>query len=296
MNNLVESIIADDLVSASEIFESRIAEIMEAKLYEKKRSIQIGEVVTPVKGKPGEFKGQNTPKDWAKYREQHPSFGMHDVPTKTGKPKKAKAPSHEKTASGGLTAKGIAVRKKAGYLQAHPALKAKEFIDKVIHYHKTGEIIEEGMYKPGELDPDIVASKIKAAKASKKPRLQPGALGTGSKGKKGKEKPTPAGTQRGFTAPLTRAGPGAQRGFTAPLKGPEKTPEKDYGGLAKQNIQKALGSGTSFSGRVRALKRAGKAASMTTTGRVAGAVGGRLAKGAGAALSDFGSQYGSFEE
>ena len=278
----------------------------------------MSEVVTPVKGKPGQFKGQNTAKDWAKYRQHHPSFGMNDVPTKTGKPKKAKAPSHEKTASGGLTAKGIAVRKKAGYLQAHPALKAKEFIDKVIHYHKTGEIIEEGMYKPGELDPDIVASKIKAAKASKKPRLQPGALGTGSKGKKGKEKPTPAGTQRGFTAPLTRAGPGAQRGFTAPLKGPEKTPEKDdgvtpgmrkvlrqkyrekagvtAGGLAKQNIQKALGSGTSFSGRVRALKRAGKAASMTTTGRVAGAVGGRLAKGAGAALSDFGSQYGSFEE
>ena len=122
---LLESILNGDYNSANELFEERMVELQEKKLYEFKRSIQLSEVVTPVKGKPGQFKGQNTAKDWAKYREQHPSFGMYDVPTKTGKPKKSKPPSHEKTASGGLTAKGIAVRKKKGYVQAHPEINFK---------------------------------------------------------------------------------------------------------------------------------------------------------------------------
>ena len=140
---LLESILNQDYNSANELFEERMVELQEKKLYEFKRSIQLSEVVTPVKGKPGQFKGQNTAKDWAKYREQHPSFGMYDVPTKTGKPKKSKPPSHEKTASGGLTAKGIAVRKKKGYVQAHPALKALEFIKAVRKYHETGKIDEQ---------------------------------------------------------------------------------------------------------------------------------------------------------
>ena len=41
MSNLVESIMADDLISASEIFEARIKEIMEAKLYEKIGRAQV---------------------------------------------------------------------------------------------------------------------------------------------------------------------------------------------------------------------------------------------------------------
>lgn len=143
MRDLVESILTGDNVEASKLFESHMDTILEKKIYEIKRSIQISEVVTPVKGKPGQFKGQNTPADWAKYRKQHPSFGMHDVPTKEGKPKKQKAPEHEKTASGGLTKAGIEARKKRGYVKAYPAVKAKEFIDKVIHYHKTGEITEQ---------------------------------------------------------------------------------------------------------------------------------------------------------
>lgn len=40
MRNLVESILSDDLLAASEVFESHIAEIMEKKLYEKKRMMQ----------------------------------------------------------------------------------------------------------------------------------------------------------------------------------------------------------------------------------------------------------------
>jgi hypothetical protein len=40
MINLVESIMADDLLSASEIFENRLAAIMEKKLYEKKKMMQ----------------------------------------------------------------------------------------------------------------------------------------------------------------------------------------------------------------------------------------------------------------
>ena len=40
MNNLVESIMADDLLSASKIVEDRLAQIMERKLYEKKKMMQ----------------------------------------------------------------------------------------------------------------------------------------------------------------------------------------------------------------------------------------------------------------
>jgi hypothetical protein len=142
MRDLVESILTGDNVEASKLFESHMDTILEKKLYEIKRSIEISEVVTPVKGKPGQFKGQNTKTDWAKYRKEHPSFGMNDVPTKTGKPKKQKAPEHEKTSSGGLTKKGIEARRKRGYIQAHPASKIKEFLDKLSHYKKTGEITE----------------------------------------------------------------------------------------------------------------------------------------------------------
>ena len=113
MNKIVESIINKDLVSATELFESQMNVIAEKKLVEMKRMMQA-EVVTPVKGKPGQFKGQNTPADWAAYRKAHPTYGMHDVPSKTGKPKRQKAPSHEKTASGGLTATGIEARRKKG--------------------------------------------------------------------------------------------------------------------------------------------------------------------------------------
>jgi hypothetical protein len=139
MSDLIEHILNEDYVSANQLFESRISEIMESKLYEVKRSIDITEVVKPVRGKPGQFKGQNTPKDWSKYRKQHPALGMKEIRPGV----KAAVDKHEKTASGGLTKHGIEVRRKKGFIQAYPATKAREFIDKVIHYHKTGEVTED---------------------------------------------------------------------------------------------------------------------------------------------------------
>lgn len=122
MSDLVENILIGNHVEAGKLFESHMESILEKKLYEIKRSIAISEVVKPVKGKPGEYTGQNSPKDWAKYRKQHPSFGMYDVPgKKPGTIKRNKPPKHEKTASGGLTKHGIEVRRKAGYVPAHKA-------------------------------------------------------------------------------------------------------------------------------------------------------------------------------
>jgi hypothetical protein len=137
MSDLLDNILNENYVEANEIFESRMSEIAEKKLYEVKRSMDITEVVKPVKGKPGEFAGVNTKKDWTKYRKQHPSLGMHDTPSG-----KSQAPEHEKTASGGLTRHGIKKREERGYLKAHPALKSLEFIKAVTRYHKTGKIDE----------------------------------------------------------------------------------------------------------------------------------------------------------
>ena len=99
MKDLVEHILSENYVAAQDSFKSRMQSIVEKKLYEVKRQMQSEEY-----GK----------EEWAEYRKKHPSFGMYDVPSKTGKPKKQKPPTHEKTASGGLTAHGIAVRKKIG--------------------------------------------------------------------------------------------------------------------------------------------------------------------------------------
>lgn len=137
MRDLIEHILDENYVSASDSFESYMNDIVERKLYENKRMMQT-EVVKPVKGKPGQFTGQNTPKDWAKYRKTHPALGMYDVPGGG----KAKKPEGEKTASGGLTKKGIAIRKRKGYLKAYPALKSLEFIKRVTQYHKTGKVEE----------------------------------------------------------------------------------------------------------------------------------------------------------
>ena len=86
---LIESIIDDNLVSANDIFAEHMNTILERKLYENKRMMQV-EVVTPVKGKPGQFKGVNTKADWARYRKSRPHFGAYDVPDKEGKPKTIK--------------------------------------------------------------------------------------------------------------------------------------------------------------------------------------------------------------
>ena len=191
MRDLVESILTGDNVEATKLFESHMDTILEKKLYEVKRSIQISEIVTPVKGKPGQFKGQNTKADWARYRKEHPSFGMHDVPTKAGKPKKQKAPEHEKTSSGGLTKKGIEARRKKGYVKAFGALKGLEFIKKVTHYHKTGEVTEqtetERKYAAASGEQQAAYKEPGAFGAGKEGKPQKGAFGVG--GKRGAPKP-----------------------------------------------------------------------------------------------------------
>lgn len=153
---LLESILNNNLVEAQELFNNRMEIIAEQKLFETKRRIaSLNEVVKPVKGQPGKYAGVNEPKDWAKYRKAHPAVGMYDTPTSKGKP-----PEHERTASGGITKHGIETRRKKGFLKAHPALKALEFITKVKKYKETGKLDEE-------LPPIVKTAQERAAAAAK---------------------------------------------------------------------------------------------------------------------------------
>ena len=125
MTRLIDSILDGNYIQANELFEERMEQIAEKKLYENKRMMQT-EVVKPVKGKPGEFTGQNTPADWAKYRKAHPALGMYDTPSSKGKKPESK----------------VAKQRKAGYVKAEPALKALEFIKRVRKYKETGKLDE----------------------------------------------------------------------------------------------------------------------------------------------------------
>lgn len=133
---LIESIVNGDYVSANELFEERLADIQEKKLYEVKRMIAaMNEVVKPVPGKPGEFQGANTKADWAKYRKQ----------TKLPKRKFAEPPATPFGAGKKLSKGDIERRREAGYVKAEPAIRAKRFVDAVIRYHKTGKINENSL-------------------------------------------------------------------------------------------------------------------------------------------------------
>lgn len=149
--NLVEHIIDEEYVEASDIFAGTLSSILEQKLYEMKRSIELTEVVKPTgkKDKDGNptFTGYNTKADWAKYRKQNPQMSVHGTPDNP----KARAPAEkkEKTSTGTITKYGLAQRRKRGYLQAHPALKGLEFIEKVAKYKETGKLEESKNYVPG---------------------------------------------------------------------------------------------------------------------------------------------------
>ena len=86
---LIESILDGDFVSANELFESRMVELQEKKLYEAKRmvSAQMNED-TP-----------NTKADWAAYRKAHPSLGFYDTPSGTVAPAKKKTSTASKPAT-----------------------------------------------------------------------------------------------------------------------------------------------------------------------------------------------------
>lgn len=149
--NLVEHIIDEEYVEASNIFAGTLSSILEQKLYEMKRSIDLTEVVkkTRKKNEDGSpvYTGYNTKADWAKYRKQNPQMSFHGTPDNP----KARAPAEkkEKTSTGTITSYGLKQRRKRGYLQAHPALKGLEFIEKVAKYKETGKLEESEKYVPG---------------------------------------------------------------------------------------------------------------------------------------------------
>lgn len=176
---LIESIVNGDYVSASELFEERLADIQEKKLYEVKRMIAaMNEVVKPVPGKPDEFQGANTKADWAKYRKQ----------TKLPKTKFAEPPATPFGAGKRLSKGDIEKRREAGYVQAHPAIRAKKFIDAVIKFKKTGKINEskksEGV--PGPFQQQFIGRPGDDQTTGEPPR-SPEAISQSAK--KSKEKP-----------------------------------------------------------------------------------------------------------
>lgn len=128
---LVESILAGDFVCANELFEEQLNILREQKLYEEKRRMAAKE-------KPFT---QNTKADWAKYRKQNPSVKWDE--NKEGK-KVAEKPKATPLGKGGkLSASDIKARRKAGYMQAAPALNALEFIKRVKKYKETGSLKEQ---------------------------------------------------------------------------------------------------------------------------------------------------------
>lgn len=144
---LIESIIDGNYISAEHYFHDRLNTIMEQKLFEEKRRLAaINELVRPDPNRPGQFVGQNTKADWAKYRKQNPQLSFHGTPDNP----KAKAPTEkrEKTSTGSLTKHGLAARRKRGYIQAHPATKSLEFIRRVRKYKETGKL-DEAEGRPG---------------------------------------------------------------------------------------------------------------------------------------------------
>lgn len=142
--NLVEHIIDEEYVEASDVFAGTLSSILEQKLYEMKRSIDLTEVVkkTRKKNEDGSpvYTGYNTKADWAKYRKQNPQMSFHGTPANP----KAKAPAEkkEKTSTGTITSYGLKQRRKRGYLPASDALNAVKFIDAVKKYKETGKLDE----------------------------------------------------------------------------------------------------------------------------------------------------------
>lgn len=201
MNNLIESIINKDYVAADMQLHEKLEYIREKKLYEEKRIIAaLHEVVKPVRGKPGQFRGSNTKADWAKYRKQHKRIKWDQ--NKEGE-KVAEKPKATPLGKGGkLSAGDIKARRKAGYLQAHPALKSLEFIKKVTQYHKTGKINEqtemERKLAAASAEQQAAADAEKAARQKAKDR---GAFGMGKQDQEPKDqKQEPKGRAEPKTA------------------------------------------------------------------------------------------------
>lgn len=184
--NLVEHIIDEEYVEASDVFAGTLSSILEQKLYEMKRSIDLTEVVKKTRKKDVDgnpvYTGQNTKADWAKYRKQNPSMSFHGTPANP----KAKAPAEkkEKTSTGSITKYGLAQRRKRGYMQAAPAINAVNFIKAVRKYKETGKLNEgHGVFAqqsgvPGDIEAinkaDMSAVLLSAKKSAEKEAKQKG--------------------------------------------------------------------------------------------------------------------------
>lgn len=255
MHDLVESIVHDDYVSASGLFQEHMEQIMEKKLYEVKRMMQV-EVVKPTGTKDADgnpqFSGGNSKEDWALYRKQ----------TKR-KPEKLVSRASAPFGSGQrLNKADIEARRKAGYVQAHPALRALKFIKAVADYKETGKI-NEHTNQPSLPNTGLggqVANQLNRIRNAnpnqgQQPKPQAGSLGTsGGKGKKGKQTGS-GGVTPGMGRYIRRMGGATELKYI------------------KQGIKGALAPGKSFGGRIRSLKRAGKVFSTTKAGKAVGAIG-----------------------
>lgn len=101
MSDLIEHILNEDYVSASRVFESKIDNIIESKLYEMKKMVQAEAI-----GLHGQHYMSNA--DWAKYRKKKgPNLGPLDTPTKKG---------------GKRSETGLEQRKRLGFVKASKVL------------------------------------------------------------------------------------------------------------------------------------------------------------------------------
>lgn len=105
MHNLVESILTGNMILSNEIFEERMRQIVERKLLEVKRSIDISESKLGKGGDPTpDYTKPNTKADWAKYRKQHPS--------------RNDPPNTNRNMFGKISADDLQKKKSQGYVRA----------------------------------------------------------------------------------------------------------------------------------------------------------------------------------
>lgn len=113
MKNLIESINKTDYLAAKQIIESRLADIAEQKIFERK--VLVAEKTWVA----------NSKDDWAKYRKQNPSL----APDQDSKGNTIKTNTTSHNMANGMSKQDIARRKMKGYVKAADALKSPGGVD-----------------------------------------------------------------------------------------------------------------------------------------------------------------------
>jgi hypothetical protein len=170
--NLVEHIIDGEFVEAQANMRSLLDDIVEQKLFEMKRSIDLTERVEATGGHDEDgnplFKGQNNKSDWKEYRKQNKGMSFYGTPSNPRA--RASKNKHEKTSTGSLTKHGIAMRRKRGYLPANDAINAKKFIDGVSDYlEKKKGLKETASYKRPKIPKFLSGTDARRRRASSAP-------------------------------------------------------------------------------------------------------------------------------